>query len=405
MTKHLLDLQRRKIVSGLMGGMAVGLGTSGAAAAPTGKPIRIGSTLSLTGPLAQTAILSKIAGDAWVDITNEGNGLLGRPVEWILLDDQSKPEVTRSLYEKLITIDKVDLIIGPYGTNSILAAMGVAQRYGKVFIQASLGIPKLGGSYDMQFPSSPFGADPGKDYPMEILDCMASLPSPPKSVTILTSKFPSAQFMAEGMRDACKQRGLQVPLYLEYEFGSRDFSSIAARVKDTNADFLWVGALGLEANQLLEAMKRLQYTPKLHFYLYASPGPLLALPEGKNAFSHSFFEDHEPFSSRVGVAKLSPMYRARAVKAGVPYPELGSAAAAYNAFYLLGKAIEGTKSLDDKLIAQWLKKSTVDTVVGPMTFNGPYNHGASHMLIKQVQNGKWVVVWPRDVSGAKIATS
>lgn len=399
------DTQRRQILGGIAGGLMLGMAPNGARAAPSGKPIRIGGTLSLTGPLAQTAMLHRIAGESFVDIINEGNGLLGRPVQWLLLDDQSKPEITRSLYEKLITVDRVDLIVGPYGTNSILAAMGVAQRYGKIIIQSSMGIPKLG-TYEMQFPASPFGPDTGRDYPGVILDCVASLPNPPRSVAVLTSKFPSAQFMAEGMRDVAKQRGLAVPLYLEYEFGNRDFASIAARVKDANADFLWVGTLGLEGNQLLEALKKLDYSPKLHFYLYPAPGPLLASPEAKNALAQSFFEDHPPFSTNVGVAKLSPMYRARAVKAGIQYTQLDSqAAGTYNVFHLLSRAIEATRSLDDKVLAAWLKKSKVDTVFGPLSFNGPNNHGPGRMLVKQVQNGKWVVVWPREVAGAKIVTS
>jgi branched-chain amino acid transport system substrate-binding protein len=404
MSDHKHQGQRRKVLGGIAGGL-LGMAVGQAKAAPTGKPIRIGGTLSLTGPLAQTALLHKIAGECFVEIANADKGLLGRPVEWVLLDDQSKPEVTRSLYEKLITVDKVDLIVGPYGTNSILAAMGVAQRYGKIIIQSSMGIPKLG-TYEMQFPASPFGPHPDKEYPGVILDCVASAPTPPKSITIVTSKFPSAQFMAEGMRDVSKQRGLQVPLYLEYEFGTRDFASIAARVKDANADFLWVGSLGLEGNQLLEALKKLDYSPKLHYYLYPSPGPLLASPEAKNALAQSFFEDHPPFSSRVGVAKLSPMYRARAVKAGIQYTQLDSqATGTYNVFHLLASAIEATKSLDDKVLAAWLKKSTVDTVFGPLSFNGPFNHGPGRMLVKQVQNGKWVVVWPREAAGAKLVAS
>src|SRR5437016_12432416 len=72
-------------------------------AAPSGQPIRIGGTLALTGALAPTALLHKIAGEIFVEELNKGNGLLGRPVEWVLLDDQSKPDLTRSLYEKLIT--------------------------------------------------------------------------------------------------------------------------------------------------------------------------------------------------------------------------------------------------------------------------------------------------------------
>ena len=81
-------------------------------------------------------------------------------------------------------------------------------------------------------------------------------------MVIVTSKFPSAQFMAQGMRTEAEKRGVKVALYLEYEFGNRDFGAIAARVKEANADFLWVGALGLEGNQLLEALRKLDYTPQ-----------------------------------------------------------------------------------------------------------------------------------------------
>src|SRR2546426_11127990 len=107
-------------------------GTS--ASAPSGAPVRIGGTLALTGPLASTALLHKIAGEIYIDEMNRGGGLLGRPVEWVLLDDQSKAEVTRSLYERLITVDRVDLLMGPYATNAILAAMAVAQRSQKMLL-------------------------------------------------------------------------------------------------------------------------------------------------------------------------------------------------------------------------------------------------------------------------------
>src|SRR5262245_44870781 len=124
-----------------------------AGAAPSGTPIKIGGTLALTGPLAATALLHKITAEIYVEELNRGNGLLGRPVEWILLDDQSKAEVTRSLYEKLITVDKVDLLMGPYATAGIIAAMGVAQRHQKMLIHHSFGMPHLA-KYEMQFPAA-----------------------------------------------------------------------------------------------------------------------------------------------------------------------------------------------------------------------------------------------------------
>ena len=146
-------------------------------AAPSGQPIRIGSTLALTGPLAPTALLHKIAGEIYVEELNRGNGLLGRPVEWVLLDDQSKPDLTRSLYEKLITVDKVDLLIGPYATSGILAAMGVAQRYQKLYIHHSFGMPHLA-KYEMHFPTAAFGPEPNSTVPSMVFDGLASTAKP-----------------------------------------------------------------------------------------------------------------------------------------------------------------------------------------------------------------------------------
>jgi ABC-type branched-subunit amino acid transport system substrate-binding protein len=367
-----------------------------ATAAPAGPPVRIGGTLALTGPLAPTALLHKIAGEIYVEELNKGNGLLGRPVEWVMLDDQSKPELARSLYEKLITVDKVDLIIGPYATSAILAAMGVAQRYNKVYVHHTFGMPHLA-KYEMHFPTAAFGIEPQKTIPATVFDAVAATSKPPKSVAIVTSKFPSAQYQSSGAKEVAEKRGLKVPLYLEYEFGTRDWGSIAARVKDANADLLWIGALGLDGNQLLEAMKKLDYTPPRHFHLFPAPGPLVAAPDGKLALSVTLFEEHAPFMNNPGAAKLVPLFKERAAKANVPYTGVDTqVAGSFAAWQVLEAAVTATKSLDDKALGAWLRKNRVPTIIGTLRFDGPNNYGDDLFKVKQVQDGKWVVVWPRD---------
>ena len=396
MRERMGSWRRRHVLAGLLSSTAVLAAPAIGRAAPSGKPVRVGGTLSLTGFLAQTAVIHKIASEIMVEEINSRDGFLGRPVEYVLLDDQSKPDVARSLYEKLITVDKVDLIQGPYATAPILAAMGVAQRYGKVIIQSSMGIPKLQ-TYDMAFPATPFGPEPDKTYPNVILDAMASLPTPPKSMVVLTSKFPSAQFMAQGMKVEAEKRGVKVPLFLEYEAGNRDFGAIAARVKEANADFLWVGSLGLESNQILEALRKLDYAPKGSFHLYPAPGPLALSPDGNLAWSSTFLEPDEPFMSRPGVRKIAEAYKARATKANLPYPLIDAQAAGMvSEWQILEQGVNGAKSLEDKQIAAFLKKNVVNTIYGPLKFDGLYNHGAPAQLIRQVQNKEWKVVWPKE---------
>jgi branched-chain amino acid transport system substrate-binding protein len=387
---------RRRVLAGMMGGAAALAAPAIGRAAPSGKPVRVGGTLSLTGFLAQTAVIHKISAEIMVEEINGRNGLLGRPVEYVLLDDQSKPEVARSLYEKLITVDKVDLIQGPYATAPILAAMGVAQRYGKVMIQSSMGIPKLQ-TYDRAFPATPFGSEPNVTYPNVILDALATFPTPPKTMAILTSKFPSAQFMALGMKEQAGKRGVNVPVYLEYESGTRDFGAMAARVKEANADFLWVGSLGLESNLLLEALRKLDYMPKNHFHLYPAPGPLALSPDGDKALCSTFLEPDEPFMSRPGMKHYAAAFKEKATKANLPYTTIDAQACGMIAeWQILEAAVNGAGSLDDAKIAAWLKKNKVTTIYGPTRFDGPYNHGDANQLIKQVQNKEWKVVWPKE---------
>ena len=375
-----------------------------AVAAPSGTPIRIGGTLALTGPRAPTALLHKIAGDIYIEELNKGNGLLGRPVEWVLLDDQSKPDVTRSLYEKLITVDKVDLLMGPYATSGILAAMGVAQRYQKVFPHHSFGMPHLA-KYEMHFPTAAFGPEPNVTLPTTVFNALAATSNPPKTIAIVTSKFPSAQFQSNGAREVAEKRGLKVALYLEYEFGTRDWGALAARVKDAKPDFLWVGALGLDGNQLLEAMKKLDYMPPRHFHLFPAPGPLALAPDGKLALSSTVFEEHPPFMTNAGAARLVPLFVERATKANVPYPHVDTqVAGSLAAWQILEAAVTATKSLDDKVLAQWLRKNRVPTIIGTLHFDGPNNYGEDLFKVKQVQDGKWVVVWPKEFAapGARL---
>jgi branched-chain amino acid transport system substrate-binding protein len=365
-------------------------------AAPSGPPVRVGGSLALTGPLAATALIHKITGEIYVEELNRRNGLLGRPVEWVLLDDQSKPDVARTLYERLITVDKVDLLIGPYATGAILSAMGVAQRYDKLLVHHTFGIPSLA-KYERQFPAWPLGPEPGRTVPSLLLDALAASPRPPQSIAIVTDKFPSVHFVSTGAREVAQKRGLREVLYLEFEFGTRDFGPIAARIKDANPDFLWVGAVGLDGNQILDALKKIDYTPKNHFYLFPAPGPLAKAPEGKGALSTTFFEEHPPFTNNAAAADFVKLYRERATKAGLPYTAVDAqAAASYTAWQILEAAVTATRSLDDKMLADWLRANRVETIIGKLRFDGPSNYGDDLSKVKQVQDGKWVVVWPKE---------
>jgi branched-chain amino acid transport system substrate-binding protein len=368
----------------------------GVAGAQQGQPVRIGSTLALTGPLAATGIVHKIVGEIYVEQLNKRGGLLGRPVEWVLLDDQSKPDLARTLYERLITVDKVDLLMGPYATGAILSAMAVAERHDKMLVHHTFGIPKMA-KYERQFPAWHLGPTPETTVPNLVFDALAASENPPKSIAIVTSKFPSVHFIGVGAREVAKKRNLQEVLYLEFEFGSRDFGPIAARVREANPDLLFVGAIGLEGNLLLEALKKLDYTPKNHFYLYPAPGPLAVAPEGANALSTTVFEDQKPYTDNPTAAAFVKAFTERAKAANLPYTAADvQAGTSYTAWQILEAAVTATRSLDDKAMAKWLQANTVDAIIGKVRFNAAGNYGDDLSKVKQVQNGRWVVVWPKE---------
>jgi branched-chain amino acid transport system substrate-binding protein len=385
-------------------GFATAAGALGAAALlpaalraqPAGKPVRVGGSLGLTGPLSSTGLVHKLTGDIFIEDVNRRGGLLGRPVEWVLKDDQSKPDVARTLYEQLITVDKVDLLMGPYATGAILSAMGVAQRYNKTLFHHTFGIPNLA-KYDQQFAGWAMGSEPESNVPNLLLDALAASNKAPKTVAVVTSKFPSVQFLAAGMREVAKKRGLQEVLFLEWDFGNREFGPIAGRLKDANPDLIFVGSIGLESNQLLDAMKKIDYQPKQHFHCYPSPGPMVKAPEANGALSVTIFEDSPPFTNNPTAAAFCKRFTERATQANLPDTVVETqAAASYTAWQILEAGVNGARSLDDKAIATWLRANQVDTIQGRLRFNGTGNYGDSMSRIKQVQDGRWVVIWPAE---------
>ena len=164
--------------------------------------------------------------------------------------------------------------------------------------------------------------------------------------------------MSLGAREVAKKRGLQEVLFLEWDFGNRDFGPIAARVKDAKPDLVWVGDIGLEGNMLLDAMKKIDYVPPLHFHLYPAPGRMTKSPDGKNALSLTIFEEHAPFTTNPVAAEFVKLFNERATKANLPDTSVEvQAAASYSAWQILEAGVRGANSLDDKAIAAWLRRT------------------------------------------------
>src|SRR5215831_7268309 len=124
------SFSRRRV---LKGATAIGLATV-LTPALAADPIKIGFGMSLTGPNAGAGRVFLLGREIWKDEANAKGGLLGRPIEFVYYDDQSNPSLVPGIYSKLLDVDKVDLVIGGYGTTQIAPAMPVVIQRNKVFV-------------------------------------------------------------------------------------------------------------------------------------------------------------------------------------------------------------------------------------------------------------------------------
>lgn len=378
------------------------------------KPIVVGSTLSLTGAFAATGAIHKIAGEEYVARLNAAGGLLGRKVEWKVLDDQSDQSKVSQLYERLITQDKVDLLMGPYATPNILSAMAVAQRHGYVLPQHTAVLaPQL--TYNCQFPAWSLGPTPNQSIPSQLFDAVATLNPAPKKIAVLTSQSGSAAFVSDGfgtdktgVLSMAKERGLDVVVNVHYPPTTTDWAPIATQVRDAKPDLVIDNGLGVDAVNLLTAMKQLNYTPKKMFALFPAPGPLLALGQPADGLlSVSLFEPNQKTLDKLGpdAKAIVDDFTTRAKAAKLPYPVFETqATASWNAWEILTSGVKKANGLDQQKICDALHANGADTTFsGHLAFDPKdHNFWPSTQSLKQIQNGDWVTVWPADKAVAPL---
>jgi branched-chain amino acid transport system substrate-binding protein len=377
---------------------------------PSGDPIVIGSTLALTGPLAPTAAIHQVAGELFVERLNDSGGLLGRPVEWRVLDDESVADQAASLYERLITEDEVDLIIGPYGTGAIAAAMQVADRYGYVFPQHT-GSLTYAFDYQCQFPAWPTGRYPNVTNPELVLDALESTGNPPETIAFVINQFPGSMFVAYGYPDSgdpqdargakeiAEERGYEVVLDVQYPLTIDDWGPIAAQVRDADPDFVYLGALGVDGPNLLAAMDALDYRPAGIFMQWPAPGPVLGAGESaEGVLSVTAFEPHPPFTDDAENAEIADAFAQAAAEAGIPYTSMETqASASWAAWQTLIEGVEGAGSLDNPEVCDYLLNNGVSTIFGDYEYGTEdFNYYGDLSYVKQVQDGDWWVVYPEE---------
>jgi branched-chain amino acid transport system substrate-binding protein len=381
-------------------------GTGDGDSKASGEPIKVGGSLALTGFLAPSALLHQTAGKLYVDRLNKAGGLLGRPVKWTLVDDESLPDKASANYERLITEDEVDLITGPYGTGTVSSAINVAERYGYVLPNHTGSLTYLY-DYDCHFPTWSSGRYPNKTIITDTLDMLETSGNPPKSIAFVVNEFPGSNYLAYGTKDGdeedqvgaidiAKERGYEVT-DVSYPTDISDWTPIASKIRDADPDYIFNAGVGLDTANLIQALKGLNYDPKGIFGLWSAPGPIAALGEDAEdvmlagLYFPSMAKDPE-------VKEIIDEYTTRAEKAET-YPVFETQAASeWIEWEVLTQAAEGAGSLDQQEMCDWLTENGIDSkLVGHLDFTKEDNHYPGNVsVIGQLQEGEWQAVWPED---------
>src|SRR5947199_4168122 len=193
------------------------------APAQPGEPIKIGYSIALTGGLGPNGRSALLAQKIWEEDTNAKGGLLGRPVKLIYYDDQTNPATVPGIYAKLLDIDKVDLIIGGYGTNMLAPAMPIAMQRKKVFI----GLFGLAVNSEFHYPNYfamiPSGPDPKPSFTKGFFDIAMEQDPKPTTVAIVAADAEFAVNASDGARENAQKAGLKIVYDKRYPPATTDF--------------------------------------------------------------------------------------------------------------------------------------------------------------------------------------
>lgn len=373
---------------------------------PTGKPIVVGASLSLTGALAPTGLVHEEVGEIVADWVSECGGIDGRPIQWKVLDDQSTPAQVTSNYARLIG-DKVDLVMGPYGGAATLAGAGPVTKAGYAYPTATNGAPdKLIG--ENHFPTWQIGggvSDPSQMFDAQaktLVEALKSSGNAPKSVFFATAKFPTTLSYTAAVEKAFKAGGTKVAGSVQYDMGTTDFSSIATRISSQKPDLVYLGSLGADVTNIYQAFDTIGYTPPTVYAALPSPASIAGLGDkAEGMLLSSIYENHAPLGD-TDIARYFAKSYSEAAKGKKLFPLVETqAAAGFAAWQVLLTAV-GEVGVDNKKIIAWLNEHKVDTIVGRLSFDGYNNYGADLNRVTQIQDGKRVLVWPKDIAGAGI---
>ena len=364
---------RNRLKLSLLSAAALLFGIASAALpARAAEPIKIGTGMALTGGLAANGKAAILAMKIWEEEINAKGGLLGRPVQLIYYDDQSNPSTVPGIFTKLLDVDKVDLICGDYGTNLLAPAMPVVIQHNMTFF-ALFGLDvNREFQYPRYFAMQPAGGpNPSAAFSQGFFEVAAAQNPKPKTLAIMAADAEFPHNAADGARENAKKAGLQIVYDKTYPPNTTDYSPIVRAVDAANADVVFSASYPPDAVGIVRAANEIGLKAKLFGgglvgLQYASIkqqlGPML-----NGIVNYDFWEPAKTLEFP-GVEEFLKKYQAKAASEGVDPLGYYLPPFAYANLQVLQAAVEGTNSLDQDKLADWLRKNTIKTIVGDLAF-------------------------------------
>jgi branched-chain amino acid transport system substrate-binding protein len=378
------------------------------ASAQSRDPIKIGYGISQTGGLAPNGKSALLAQQIWEEDINAKGGLLGRPVKLVYYDDQTNPATVPALYQKLLDIDKVDIVIGGYGTNLLAPAMPVVMQKKKMLIGLFGMAVNTEFNYSKYFSMIPLGPTPKSAMSKGFFEAAISQNPKPQTVAIVAADAEFPINGSEGARENIKAAGLKIVYDKRYPPATTDFAPIVRAIQAANPDIVAIFSYPPDSVGFVRAVNEIGYKPKMigcgmvglqATAIKTQLGPLL------NGFVNYDFWLPINKLNFPGVADFMKRYQGRATAAGVDVLGYYIAPWGYAQLQVLEQAVEATKTLDDDKLSDYIRASTFKTLVGDVTFGAQGEWAEARVLQVQFQNIKGNDVGQfRDISTQVVIT-
>jgi branched-chain amino acid transport system substrate-binding protein len=372
-------------------------------AAEADKPIRVGASASKTGAYAALGQNQLRGYELCVKHANDKGGVLGRKLELVMEDDQSQADRAIAIYERLITRERVDLVLGPYGTPMTEPVADIADKYKMPMISptaATTSIFKKGRKFIFMM------ASPQEAY----LEGAVDLAARNGLKTMAVIHHPSSKGVAAGAAELAKKRGLEVLFVEEYPAGTTDFAPILTRVRAADPDLLGQGGFFEDSVAVARQLKALNVNPRMFAATVGVDLPKFYEILGRAAEFIYGATQWQPELVTLRAGGLIPIARrypgarefVESYRKEFPGADLSyHSASGYGACQILVEAIKRAGSLEGEKLRDAILKMGLNTVYGEFKVDPDGFQIAHKMVTFQWQDGKKVIVWPAELAPGK----